>query len=103
MYVGGGKLMDALGTRRGFFWITIFWSFAVMSHGLATGITGLAISRLLLGVGEGGGFPAITKAVSEWFPARERSTAIGLTTQYGSSEKPRTPIVSSSESVSAAR
>jgi ACS family hexuronate transporter-like MFS transporter len=78
MYVGGGKLMDVLGTRRGFFWITIFWSFAVMSHGLATGITGLAISRLLLGVGEGGGFPAMTKAVSEWFPARERSTAIGF-------------------------
>jgi ACS family hexuronate transporter-like MFS transporter len=78
MYVGGGKLMDALGTRRGFFWITIFWSFAVMSHGLATGITGLAMSRLLLGIGEGGGFPAITKAVSEWFPARERSTAIGF-------------------------
>lgn len=78
MYVGGGKLMDTMGTRRGFFYITIFWSFAVMSHGLATGITGLAISRLLLGIGEGGGFPAITKAVSEWFPARERSTAIGF-------------------------
>jgi ACS family hexuronate transporter-like MFS transporter len=78
MYVGGGKLMDALGTRRGFLWITIFWSFAVMSHGLATGIAGLAASRLLLGLGEGGGFPAITKAVSEWFPARERSTAIGF-------------------------
>ena len=78
MYVGGGRLMDALGTRSGFFWITIFWSLAVMSHGLATGIAGLAVSRLLLGVGEGGGFPAITKAVSEWFPARERSTAIGF-------------------------
>jgi ACS family hexuronate transporter-like MFS transporter len=78
MYVGGGKLMDTLGTRQGFLWITVFWSLAVMSHGLATGIAGLAICRLLLGVGEGGGFPAITKAVSEWFPARERSTAIGF-------------------------
>jgi ACS family hexuronate transporter-like MFS transporter len=78
MYVGGGKLMDGLGTRWGFFWITIVWSLAVMSHGLATGIAGLAVSRLLLGIGEGGGFPGITKAVSEWFPARERSTAIGV-------------------------
>lgn len=78
MYVGGGKLMDVLGTRWGFFWITIFWSLAVMSHGLAMGIAGLAVSRLLLGIGEGGGFPGITKAVSEWFPARERSTAIGI-------------------------
>jgi ACS family hexuronate transporter-like MFS transporter len=78
MYVGGGRLIDGLGTRQGFLWITVFWSLAVMSHGLATGIAGLAISRLLLGIGEGGGFPAITKAVSEWFPARERSTAIGF-------------------------
>lgn len=78
MYVGGGKLMDTLGTRLGFFWITIFWSLAVMSHGLASGVAGLAVSRMLLGIGEGGGFPAITKAVSEWFPARERSTAIGI-------------------------
>lgn len=78
MYVGGGRLIDGLGTRQGFLWITVFWSLAVMSHGLATGIAGLAISRLLLGAGEGGGFPAITKAVSEWFPARERSTAIGF-------------------------
>lgn len=78
MYVGGGKLIDALGTRRGFLIITIFWSFAVISHGFATGIAGLAMSRLLLGIGEGGGFPAVTKAVSEWFPARERSTAMGI-------------------------
>lgn len=78
MYVGGGKLIDTLGTRWGLLAITIFWSFATMSHGLAMGIGGLAISRLLLGIGEGGGFPAITKAVSEWFPAHERSTAIGI-------------------------
>ena len=79
MYVGGGKLMDALGTRKGLFWVTVFWSIAVVSHGLAGGITALLFSRVLLGIGEGGGFPAITKAVAEWFPARERSTAIGLT------------------------
>jgi MFS transporter, ACS family, hexuronate transporter len=78
MYVGGGKLIDAMGTRWGFFIITIFWSFAVISHGFAGGMAALLVSRVLLGVGEGGGFPAITKAVAEWFPARERSTAIGL-------------------------
>ena len=38
----------------------------------------LALSRFLLGAGEGGGFPAATKAVAEWFPARERSTAMGI-------------------------
>jgi ACS family hexuronate transporter-like MFS transporter len=70
--------MDVLGTRRGFLWVTLFWSFAVISHGFAGGIGALLVSRVLLGVGEGGGFPGITKAVAEWFPVRERSTAMGL-------------------------
>ncbi len=38
----------------------------------------LIISRLLLGIGEGGGFPAATRAVAEWFPVKERSTAMGI-------------------------
>jgi ACS family hexuronate transporter-like MFS transporter len=78
MYVIGGKLIDTLGTRLGFFLIMILWSFACASHGLATTFGMLAISRLLLGMGEGGGFPAATKAVAEWFPIRERSTAMGI-------------------------
>ncbi len=78
MYAGGGKLIDVLGTRRGFLLIMVFWSLACASHGLAAGFGMLAASRFLLGVGEGGGFPAATKAVSEWFPVRERSTAMGL-------------------------
>ena len=78
MYAAGGKLIDVLGTRRGLFIIMAFWSMACATHGLATGFSMLAVSRLLLGAGEGGGFPAVTKAVAEWFPARERSTALGL-------------------------
>ena len=72
MYAGGGKLVDVLGTRRGFLIIMVFWSLACASHGLATGFGMLAVSRLLLGIGEGGGFPAVTKAVAEWFTAAER-------------------------------
>src|SRR6185436_11774084 len=78
MYVGGGRLMDNLGTRRGFTVIMIFWSVACASHGFASGVVMLAASRLLLGVGEGGGFPAATRAVAEWFPVKERSTAMGI-------------------------
>jgi ACS family hexuronate transporter-like MFS transporter len=78
MYMGGGRLIDALGTRRGFFVIMVFWSLACASHGLAAGFWMLAASRFLLGLGEGGGFPAATKAVAEWFPVRERSTAMGM-------------------------
>src|SRR5262245_28457742 len=77
-YAGGGKLIDVWGARRGFVWIMLFWSLACASHGLAAGFGMLAVSRFLLGVGEGGGFPAATKAVSEWFPTPERSTAMGV-------------------------
>jgi ACS family hexuronate transporter-like MFS transporter len=78
MYLGGGRLMDVLGTRTGFTVIMIFWSLACASHGIATNVVMLAASRLLLGFGEGGGFPAATRAVTEWFPVKERSTAMGV-------------------------
>lgn len=78
MYAGGGKLSDVLGTRRGFTIIMLFWSLACLSHALAANFAMLAASRFLLGVGEGGGFPAATRAVAEWFPLKERSTAMGI-------------------------
>jgi ACS family hexuronate transporter-like MFS transporter len=90
MYLGGGWLLDRLGTRRGFLLIMLFWSLASASQGLAANyglppMFGLAFalvmlltSRFLLGLGEGGGFPAATRVVAEWFPVRERSTAMGL-------------------------
>jgi ACS family hexuronate transporter-like MFS transporter len=78
MYAAGGKLLDVLGTKRGFMMIMVWWSLACASHGLARSFPMLVGSRLLLGMGEGGGFPAATKAVAEWFPVRERSTAMGI-------------------------
>lgn len=78
MYAGGGKLIDVLGTRTGFAAVMVWWSLACASHGLAQGFGLLMVSRFLLGVGEGGGFPAATKAIGEWFPVRDRATAMGL-------------------------
>lgn len=78
MYALGGKLIDLLGTRTGFLLIMVWWSLACASHGLAAGFMGLLLSRFLLGMGEGGGFPAATKAVAEWFSPGERSFAMGV-------------------------
>jgi MFS transporter, ACS family, hexuronate transporter len=78
MYAGGGKLSDVLGTRLAFTIIMLFWSLACLSHAFAANFAMLAASRFLLGVGEGGGFPAATRAVAEWFPLKERSTAMGI-------------------------
>jgi ACS family hexuronate transporter-like MFS transporter len=78
MYMLGGRLLDALGTRKGFLLIMLWWSLACAMHALATGFTMLLVGRLLLGGGEGGAFPAATRVVAEWIEPHERSTAMGL-------------------------
>ncbi len=78
MYIGGGRLLDALGTRRGFMLIMIGWSVACTLHAAANGFGVLLLARLALGAGEGGGFPAATRVVAEWIPPDARSTAMGL-------------------------
>jgi ACS family hexuronate transporter-like MFS transporter len=78
LYIGGGRLLDRLGTRRGFLLIMLWWSIACALHGLATGFGLLLIARFLLGMGEGGGFPAAVRVVAEWIPAEQRSTAVGI-------------------------
>lgn len=78
MYAVGGRIMDWLGTRIGYTVMIVWWSLAAMMHGLVSGIVGLGIARVLLGLGEGGGFPGSAKAVSEWFSSKERSLAFGI-------------------------
>ena len=78
LYVAGGRLLDVIGTRRGFMLIMLWWSVACALHGLATGFGFLLVARCLLGMGEGGGFPAATRVVAEWVSIRRRSTAMGV-------------------------
>jgi ACS family hexuronate transporter-like MFS transporter len=78
LYAVGGRLLDRLGTRRGFVLIMLWWSIACALHGLATGFGFLLTARFLLGMGEGGAFPAATRVVAEWIPLHQRSTAMGI-------------------------
>jgi ACS family hexuronate transporter-like MFS transporter len=78
MYVVGGRLLDLLGTRRGFLAIMVWWSVACALHGAAAGFGLLLVARFLLGMGEGGGFPAAVRVVSEWIAPEDRSTAVGI-------------------------
>ncbi|MGD0942349.1 MAG: MFS transporter [Terracidiphilus sp.] len=78
MYAAGGRLLDAIGTRRGFLLIMLWWSGACALHGLAMNFGFLLVARCLLGMGEGGGFPAATRVVAEWIPIGRRSTAMGM-------------------------
>src|ERR1035438_206464 len=78
LYVIGGRMLDKFGTRLGFSLIMLWWSMACTLHGFATTFAWLLVMRFLLGMGEGGAFPAATRVVSEWLPPQERATAMGF-------------------------
>jgi MFS transporter, ACS family, hexuronate transporter len=73
-----GRLMDRIGTRRGLTLTVIFYSIVSMTTSLARGFYSFASFRFLLGAGESANWPAATKAVSEWFPKKERALATAL-------------------------
>ena len=95
-----GRIMDRIGVRRGFALAVVVWSIGAVMHGAADWLpwlriptlsidppavvflggatAGLALSRLVLGLGEAGNFPASIKAVAEWFPKKERALATGI-------------------------
>jgi ACS family hexuronate transporter-like MFS transporter len=72
-----GYVLDAIGTKTGFFVFALAWSGACAAAALATGWQSMAFLRGLLGLTEAAGIPAGVKATTEWFPAKERSVAIG--------------------------
>jgi ACS family hexuronate transporter-like MFS transporter len=74
----GGRLADWLGVRLGYAAMMVFWSVASALHAAAAGVGSLMAFRFLLGLGEGGAFPACAKAMSEWFPRKERALAMGF-------------------------
>ncbi len=101
--LGAGRVMDKLGTKRGFSIAVLLWSVAAVAHAFAdffpwlrlptlnldanTGLTvvllsgsaaGFALMRFILGLGEAGNFPASIKTVAEWFPRKERALATGI-------------------------
>lgn len=78
MYAVGGRVIDVLGSKIGYFVLIVWWSIANMIHGLVSSVTGLGIARFLLGIGEGGAFPGSAKVVSEWFSKKERALAFGI-------------------------
>lgn len=93
-----GRIIDKLGTKKGYAWAIVIWSLAAIIHALAIpigesissmlgwfGIAGFSISvlgfmfsRALLAFGEAGNFPAAIKATAEYFPKKERSFATGI-------------------------
>ncbi len=76
--LGAGRVMDWLGTRKGFSLSVVFWSLAAMGHASVSTVLGFCGARFVLGLGEAGNFPASIKTVAEWFPRKERALATGI-------------------------
>ena len=93
-----GRVIDQLGTKRGYAWAIVVWSIGAMVHAWAIpigdflvgilgliGLTAVPVSvlgfmfaRALLGIGEAGNFPAAIKVTAAYFPKHERSFATGI-------------------------
>jgi len=73
-----GRLLDRIGTRTGLTISVLWYSIAAVLTSFATGLRSFCAFRFLLGAGEAANWPGATKAVSEWFPRRERGWAVAL-------------------------
>jgi ACS family hexuronate transporter-like MFS transporter len=73
-----GRWLDRIGTRRGMTITVIWYSLISVLTSLSQGLFSFGAFRFLLGVGESATWPAATKAVSEWFPKKERALATAL-------------------------
>ena len=100
-----GSFVDRAGVKRGYQISIIGWSVAAILHAPIILLVGMSLSvpswlgwlanpktplvvpaafaafllaRVLLGLFEGGNFPAAIKAVTQWFPRRERALATSL-------------------------
>lgn len=73
-----GWIIDRFGTRIGFAISIAWWSTGAILHALAIGVKSMCMSRIVLGLGEGGNFPACIKTVTGWFHPGERVLATTL-------------------------
>ncbi len=73
-----GRLIDRIGTRRGLSLTVLWYSLVSIFTPLARGFYSFLTFRFMLGAGESANWPGATKAVSEWFPKRERGLATAL-------------------------
>lgn len=93
-----GRVIDKMGTKKGYTWAIIIWSLGAIVHALAipvgegllslmgglglvavpASVLGFIFSRAILAIGEAGNFPAAIKATAEYFPKKERSFATGI-------------------------
>jgi len=82
--VPGGYIADMLGSRLAYAGALVTWSLATVAQGFAGSFNALFGARLAMGVLEAPAFPANARAVTMWFPTKERgmATSFYITGQY---------------------
>jgi ACS family hexuronate transporter-like MFS transporter len=73
-----GRLIDWIGTKRGYAFAFLGWSIAAIGHAFAHTTFTFGFWRAALGLTESGNFPAANKTMAEWFPKKERALATGI-------------------------
>jgi ACS family hexuronate transporter-like MFS transporter len=76
--LAAGKIIDKVGTKKGYAYSLIGWSVAAIGHAFGHHTWSFGFWRAALGVTESGNFPAANKTMAEWFPKKERALATGL-------------------------
>lgn len=76
--VPAGFIADRFGSRFTYGMSLISWSTVTACQGFATGFASLFGLRLAVGAMEAPAFPANSRAVTVWFPARERGLASSI-------------------------
>lgn len=76
--LGTGWFLDRAGVNRGIYTAIAWWSAAATSLGMVKGVTGLAVCRAALGIGESAGVPAVGKLNGVYLKPEERALGAAL-------------------------
>jgi MFS family permease len=78
LQIPGGHLAERWSAKKFVGIMILIWGIFAVLTGFVHTFTQLLLVRFLLGVAEGGIWPAILVLISHWFPARERARAYGF-------------------------
>jgi ACS family hexuronate transporter-like MFS transporter len=73
-----GPLVDRIGALRGMTLAVLLWSGMSLLVTLSRSVAQFSVMRFLLGLAESVNYPAGVKVCAEWFPPKERATAVGI-------------------------
>ena len=75
LQIPGGVFLDRFGTRVTYSLALTMWSAFTALMGIVTGLPGLILTRIGVGVFEAPCFPANSRILATWFPQHERARA----------------------------